>query len=111
MTWASQRLGQDGEQVLIRNGNTYIRVNSFCFQFINQNSDNNQDSITQMKMTNMAFNHGQKFDISRHYLNIENSDNKDEDPNTRKSTNHHFYIKLSPLKYKGKWIVKKLIIN
>ena len=38
-------LGQDGQQVLIKNGSSYIRVNPCCHQFINQNSENNQDAI------------------------------------------------------------------
>ena len=37
-------IGQDGQQVLIKNGSTYIRVHCCCLQLINQNSKNSQDA-------------------------------------------------------------------
>ena len=39
-------LGQDSQQVLIKNGSTYIRVQPCCLQLINQNSKNHQDALT-----------------------------------------------------------------
>ena len=86
-------LGQDGQQVLIKNESTYIRVQSCRPQLINQNSKNNQDTSTSRCIPNKNDKHDpqphNKISKNQHHLNIENLESEDEDPNTRKSTNHH----------------------
>ena len=86
-------LGQDGQQVLIKNRSSYIRVNPCCHQFINQNSENNQDAIAPPCISNENDKHDpqphSKISKNQFHQNIENSDSEDEDPNTRKSRNYH----------------------
>ena len=85
-------LGQDGQdgqdgQVLIKS------VHPCRLQLINQNSENNQDALTPLCISNENDKHDpqphNKISKNQLHLNIENSDSEDEDPNTRKSTNHH----------------------
>ena len=78
--------------MLIKNRSTYIRVHPCRLQLINQNSKNNQTSQTPCISNKNDKHNPQPHDkISKNqlHLNIENSDREDEDPNTRKSTNHH----------------------
>ena len=86
-------LGQDDQQVLIKNGSTYIRVHPCRLQLINQNSENNQHALTSPCISNENDKHNpqphNKISKNQHHLNIENSESEDEDPNTRKCTNHH----------------------
>ena len=62
-------------------------------QLINQNSENNQDALTPLCISNENDKHDpqphNKINKNQLHQNIENSDSEDEDPNTRKSTNHH----------------------
>ena len=82
-------LGQDGQdgQVLIKS------IHPYRLQLINQNNENNQDALTPLCISNENDKHDpqphNKISKNQLHLNIENSDSEDEDPNTRKSTNHH----------------------
>ena len=95
MAWTSQSTWprRPTEQVLIKNGSTYIRVHPCRLQLINQNSENNQGTPTSHRISNESDKHNpqphNKFSKNQHHLNIENSENEDEDPNTRKSANRH----------------------
>ena len=84
-------LGQDAQQVLIKNKSTYIRDHSCHLQLINQNSRNNQDASTSPYISNENDKHDpQPHNIiskNQHHLNIENPGSKGED--TRKSTNQY----------------------
>ena len=55
--------------MLIKNGSTYIRVHSCRLSLTNENSENQQDTLTPPYISNW--------------------DSEDEDASTRKSTNHH----------------------
>ena len=85
--------GQDVQQMLIKNGSTYIIVHSYRLWLINQNSENHQDTLTPPYISNENDKHEpqlyNKINKNQHHLNIENSDSEDKDPSTRKSTNHH----------------------
>ena len=79
--------------MLIKNGSTYIRVYPCRLQPINQKSENNQDALTPPRISNENDKHDpqphNKISKNQLHLNVENSDSEDEDPNTRKFTNHH----------------------
>ena len=89
----AKAFGQDVQQMLIKNGSTYIRVHSYRFWVINQNSENQQDTLTAPYISNENDKHEpqlyNKINKNQHHLNIKNSDSEDEDPSTRKSTNYH----------------------
>ena len=44
-------LKQDGQQVLVKNGNTYIKVHPSRLQFTNKNSNNQQKIQSQENLT------------------------------------------------------------
>ena len=86
-------LAKTSSKCLSKTEATYIRVHSCRLWLINQNSENHQDTLIPPYISNENDKHEpelqNKINKNQHHLNIENSDSEDEDPSTRKSTNHH----------------------
>ena len=69
-------LGQQDQQVFIKNESTYIRISPCCPHLINLNSKNNQDALTPLYNSNENDKHNpqlySKVSNNQHHLNIEN---------------------------------------